>query len=207
MAFLDLEKAFDKVNLEKFWKIFNRKRIPYHLISVIKSLYKNSKIQIDTGRKILDKMYINQGVWQGCSLSPTLFNLYIDDLFRTWTNHVKDGILLKRNRYFNTLLFVDDQLIIQDSEYKLQRFVHILSQMAWEYDLKISSSKTKIMAFRGKHLIRSKIVIDGSIMEQVNQFNYLGCELSLVGEIDLDKKLSQFQHVCGIWRKHLWRLK
>ena len=34
--------------------------------------------------------------------------------------------------------------------------------------------KTKIMAFKGKHLVRSKIEIDGSILEEVKQFNYLG---------------------------------
>ena len=34
------------------------------------------------------------------------------------------------------------------------------------------------MAFKGKHLMRSKIEIDVSILEQVKQFNYLGCELS-----------------------------
>jgi len=44
------------------------------------------------------------------------------------------------------------------------------------------------MAFKGKHLVRSKIEIDGSILEQVKQFNCLGCELSLDGEPDFDKK-------------------
>jgi hypothetical protein len=34
----------------------------------------------------------------------------------------------------------------------------------------------------------SKIERDGSILEQVKQFNYLGCELSLDGEPDFDKK-------------------
>jgi len=43
------------------------------------------------------------------------------------------------------------------------------------------------MAFKGKHLVRSKIEIDRSILEQVRQFNYLGCELSLDGEPDFDK--------------------
>jgi len=36
--------------------------------------------------------------------------------------------------------------------------------------------------------VRSKIEIEGSILEQVKQFNYLGCELNLDGEPDLDKK-------------------
>jgi len=33
--------------------------------------------------------------------------------------------------------------------------------------------KTKIMAFKGKHLVSSKIEIDGSILEHLKQFNYL----------------------------------
>ena len=44
------------------------------------------------------------------------------------------------------------------------------------------------MAFKGKHLVPSKIEIDGSILEQVKQFTCLGCELSLDRELDFDKK-------------------
>jgi hypothetical protein len=60
--------------------------------------------------------------------------------------------------------------------------------MSKDYNLKISTDKTKILAFKCKHLLRSKIEIDGSILEKVKQFNYLGCELSLDGGPDLDKK-------------------
>jgi len=63
--------------------------------------------------------------------------------------------------------------------------------MSKDYNLKISTDKTNIMAFQGKHLVRPKIEIDGSISEQVKQFNYLGCELSLDGESDFDKKNKQ----------------
>ena len=59
------------------------------------------------------------------------------------------------------------------------------------------------MAFKGKHLVRSKMEIDGSILEKVKQFKYLGCELSLVGEPDFDKKINRFQGICGTIRKHL----
>jgi len=36
--------------------------------------------------------------------------------------------------------------------------------------------------------MHSKIGIDGSILEQVKQFNYWLCELSLDGKPDFDKK-------------------
>jgi len=44
------------------------------------------------------------------------------------------------------------------------------------------------MAFKGKHLVRSKIEMDGSILEKVKQCNYLGCKLNLDGKPDFDKK-------------------
>jgi hypothetical protein len=62
--------------------------------------------------------------------------------------------------------------------------------MSKDYNLKIP---TKILAFKGKHSVRSKIEIDGSILEQVKQFNYLGCELSIDGEPDLKKNLKNMR--------------
>jgi hypothetical protein len=63
--------------------------------------------------------------------------------------------------------------------------------MSKDYNLKISTDKTKIKDFKGKHLVRSKIEINGSISEQDKQFNYLGCELSLDGEPDKKKTDSK----------------
>jgi glutaminase len=40
------------------------------------------------------------------------------------------------------------------------------------------TSRTKIMAFKGTEPIRSKIVIDNMILEQVNTFIYLGCNIT-----------------------------
>jgi len=48
---------------------------------------------------------------------------------------------------------------------------------------------------RGKPLVRSRIEIEGSILEQVKQFNYFRCELSLDGEPDFDKKINRFQGI------------
>ena len=43
--------------------------------------------------------------------------------------------------------------------------------------------------------MHSKIGIDGSILEQVRQLNYLECEMSLDGAPDFDKKINRFQGI------------
>jgi len=83
------------------------------------------------------------------------------------------GIKLSKNQQLPTLLFADDQVIIADREDNLQRAAHILNQIITEYGLTISVQKTKSMAFRGRDPLRTKIVIDNKIIEQVNSFNYL----------------------------------
>jgi predicted nucleotidyltransferase len=52
MVFLDLKKAFGRVNRNLLLQILNRRGIPYHIIEVIKSLYRNNNVQIDTGKNI-----------------------------------------------------------------------------------------------------------------------------------------------------------
>jgi hypothetical protein len=81
--------------------------------------------------------------------------------------------------------------------------LYIFNQMSKKYNLKISTDQTKVMAFKGKHLVRSKTEIDGTILEEVKQFYYLGCELSLEGEPDFDKKVNSLPNICGSIRKHL----
>jgi len=53
------------------------------------------------------------------------------------------------------------------------------------------------MAFKGRDPVRTKIVIDNKIIEQVNWFNYLR-NMSYEGELDIDNKLNNFLKITGI---------
>jgi hypothetical protein len=47
---------------------------------------------------------------------------------------------------------------------------------------------------RGQHLVRSKIEIDGLMLEQVKKNNCLGCELNLDGEQTFEKKTDSKEY-------------
>jgi len=82
-------KAFDRVDREKLWNILYKRGIPHHLIAVIKSMYKGTKISLITNSRNVLTAGINLGVRQGCSMSPTLFNLYLDVAIRQWQSQLK----------------------------------------------------------------------------------------------------------------------
>jgi len=46
--------------------------------------------------------------------------------------------------------------------------------------------------------VRTTIVIDNKIIEQVNLFNYFGNMISYEGELDIDNKLNNFLKITGI---------
>jgi hypothetical protein len=55
---------------------------------------------------------------------------------------------------------------------------YMLYTKQYNHSVRKSYQKTKIMAFKGTEPIRSKTVIDNMILEQVNTFTYLGCNIS-----------------------------
>ena len=64
-----------------------------------------------------------------------------------------------------------------------------INQIITEYGLTISVQKTKSMAFEGRDPVRTEIVIDNKIIEQVSSFNYLG------NMISYEKKIGHWQQI------------
>jgi len=53
------------------------------------------------------------------------------------------------------------------------------------------------MAFKGLDQVRSKIVMDNKIIEQVNSFQYLENLISYEKELDIDNKLNNYLKITG----------
>jgi hypothetical protein len=54
------------------------------------------------------------------------------------------------------------------------------------------------MAFKGRDPVRSNILIDNKIIEQVKSFNYLGNMISYERELHIDNKLNNYLKITGI---------
>ena len=80
MAFVDLEKAFDRVPREVLWWALRHLKVPEWLIKVIKSMYENVTTAVKVKDGTSEEFEVKVGVHQGSVLSPLLFIMVIEAL-------------------------------------------------------------------------------------------------------------------------------
>jgi hypothetical protein len=96
-----------------------------------------------------------------------------------------NGIETNDNTIFNSLLFASGQVILSDSERNLFTESVMIFNNIKQLRMKISPLKSKVMSFKGQVPIISKVVMFNTILEQMNTFSYLGCNVSCEeGKID-----------------------
>ena len=120
-----------------------------------------------------------KGVRQGCPLSPLLFNLYINDIFKLIDDKTKQSPELEEHSPINVLMYADDLVIFAHSEKQLQSHVTLLSEFCVKWNLQINITKTKTMVFnRGNRLCNTNIFINDTLIKCVKEFKYLGFTIS-----------------------------
>jgi retron-type reverse transcriptase len=147
-------------------------------------MYQNTTIIIRKDRvNVNTPREIHKGVRQECPLSPILLNIYFDEVIEDWLQMIQQNILAK-DLIPNTGSFAGDQVIVTRTEDELQRAAYTLNNISIKYNLKISVNKTTAMAVKGKISARTKMVIN-NIIEQINNFNYLGYTIAVSNNRDL----------------------
>ena len=176
-CFLDMTKAFDLVNYDKLFKKL-RDRISPIFLRLLCYIYLNQTACVVWGNCISDKFSVNNGVKQGAILSPTLFSIYIDDLFDV-LKQSGFGCFID-DMYYGAIAYADDIVLSCPNPKGLQKMLDITKNFFDDIDLIISynfdepaKSKTKCMAFGVKNN-PEPILLNGCPIPWVNKFKHLG---------------------------------
>ena len=101
------KKAFNRVWHEGLWQITNNFNIDTHVIDLIEELHKNTHIAVLMNNKIGDFFRTAAGVRQGCLLSPTLFNVFLEHIMIVAFDGFQPSIAI-HGRPICNLRFADD---------------------------------------------------------------------------------------------------
>ena len=82
MAFLDLEKAFDRVPRDVIWWAMRKLGIDEWLVRLVQSMYKDVRSRVRVGDGYSEEFGVGVGVHQGSVLSPLLFIIVLEALSR-----------------------------------------------------------------------------------------------------------------------------
>ena len=143
-----------------------------------------------TGEHFSDWFKSSVGVRQGCILSPTLFNLFLERIMTEATEdlNAEAGISCGGVRVTN-LRFADGIDLVGKSQRELQELTSRLHETSKRFVMEISKDKSKIMASgKGEENINLDIVIDGKALEEVRTFKYLGSTITENGTSDQEIK-------------------
>ena len=82
MGFIELEKAYDRVNREALWQVMRMYDVGGKLLNGIKSMYVDSSACVRVKGGESEQFRIYSGVRQGCIMSHWLFNVYLDGVMK-----------------------------------------------------------------------------------------------------------------------------
>ena len=129
----------------KLWKILREMGIPDHLTCLLRNLYAGQEMTVRTQHGTTDWFQIGKGVYQGCMLSPCLFNLCMVDHVNASLDEAQPGIKISR-RNISNLRYTDGTTLMGESKEELKSLLMKVKEVSDKVVLNLYIQKTKIVA-------------------------------------------------------------
>ena len=216
IIFIDFKKAFDTIHRGKLIKILRAYGIPEKLVRAIEVMYTDTKAKVLSQDGETELFDILAGVLQGDTLAPYLFIIALDYALGKAINGREEelGFQIQRRQSrrikpvcISDLDFADDIALISEQVKQAQALLDRVETAAAAIGLMANPKKTKVMTFNCPSKIDIK-TSDGSILEEVDDFTYLGSLVSS-SRADIAKRIglawAAHNKMSRIWRSTLSR--
>jgi hypothetical protein len=146
-CFVDFKKTFNIVPREVMWQVLAGLGVKGRFLQCLQAMYAKDTVHINhLSKGVTSSFRCQQGVKQGCPLSPLLFGLYLDALEGHLDGRKCDAPTLA-DMHVWLLLYINDFVLTSKSKVRLQQQLDTLQQLFVERGLIVNVEKTKAMVF------------------------------------------------------------
>ena len=171
-CFVDFQKAYDSVWRNGLFYKLLKYRGSQKILSLLKNMHDRvvSTVKVNNELSLFTPLVVRQG----CNLSPTLFNTFINDIIDLF--HSSCDPLHMTECEISCLLYADDLILLSQSENVSQKCVDRLNCYLKKWKVKINVKKTKIIVFNksGKLFKGQKFKIGKQPIQITDSYVYLG---------------------------------
>lgn len=183
-CFVDFSKAFDTIPRGLLLKKLLNYGITGKFFNVLKTMYTNDSTCIKVGDKVTNSFRVNQGVKQGCVLSPLLFNIFLSDFPETLLNLDCTPVRLTNANTIGCIAWADDIVLLSESNEGLQNMLSKLNEYASKNHMGINCKKTEAMIFnKTGRFVRTVYKLGDKLIHTTNSYKYLGFLMTPSGVI------------------------
>ena len=144
--FADFQKAFDSIDHDYIFKVLNYFNFGNSFINWIKLFYNDAQSCVINNGHMSEFFKIERGVRQGCPLSPYLFILAIEVLYKSVQNDDNIKGITLYNREIKNTAFADDATFMMDGSKKtFTTLINKIDSFSKISGLKLNSSKSIIL--------------------------------------------------------------
>ena len=202
-VFIDFKKAFDKVWHEALWATMRKYNINASIIWATENLHDKAQSAVLFNVSTGEWFRTTVGVQQGCLLSPTLFNIFLERIMCEALDDHKSSVSIG-GRLITNIRFADDIVIHAEEEEEASVLVDRLNTTTTRYKMEIGPDKTKVMTTNSNGFQR-EIKIKGLRLEEMENFKYLGAITSNEGsKFEILSRIAQttaaLSRLMIIWR-------
>lgn len=182
IVFVDFSKAFDCVNRKVMLHILRNYGFPEETVQAIAIMYNNPTSFVQSADGPTKEFVTTAGILQGDTLAPYLFVIVVDYILRQSVDTIKEkGIIIKpgksnrdRLKYLTDLDYADDIALTGTLLKDAQDLLTSLEKASARVGLFLNSKKTEYMTVNEEADHAQILSNDGSQLNEVNDFKYLG---------------------------------
>ena len=184
MCFIDLQESYDTVDRTLLWQVLTHIGVPPQMIAVIQQFHDGMRACVrPVGGVCSDWFEVEQGLRQGCVLSPLLFNIFFAAVLTVVLKRVSEELAILAElvhlkepltsmgsepaidfvrRAVWGMLYADDACIVSRSPQGLAKMMEVIVEVCRAFVLTVSVKKTEFMCMPPPRTPRTMVQIEAA---------------------------------------------